>query len=202
MILGELAMKKFFFFPLWKIENLEGKLSKLEQNGWRLDRLSPFNCFHFVEATAKDTSYFFTYKLIKENGMADIEHFLKSKHNANPVRGTPAASILHSVYVYRIVSCANLEKPRFYRNIYLQHLVFQKILLGIFMPILCSLLLTFQLISGGLPAEDIPQWIFLGFLVLLSLAYCGYQFYGLCHLKQQYKKMLQHISISYDDLLS
>ena len=93
-------MKKFFFFPLWKIENLEGKLSKLEQNGWRLDRLSPFNCFHFVEATAKDTSYFFTYKLIKENGMADIEHFLKSKHNANPVRGTPAASTSSDVGEY------------------------------------------------------------------------------------------------------
>ena len=193
-------MKKFFFFPLWRIEKLEEKLSKLEQKGWRLDRLSPFNCFHFVEAAAKDTSYFFTYKLIKENGMADIEHFLKSKHSANPVPGTPAASIHHSVYVYRIVSCVDLEKPRFYRNIYLQHLVCQKILLGMFMPILCSLLLTIQLISGGIP--NIPQWIFLGVVALLSVAYCGYQFYGLCRLKQQYKKMLQHISISYNDLLS
>ncbi len=193
-------MKKFFFFPLWKIEKLEEELSKLEQKGWRLDRLSPFNCFHFVEAAAKDTSYFFTYKLIKENGMADIEHFLKSKHSANPVPGTPAASILHSVYVYRIVSCADLEKPRFYRNIYLQHLVCQKILLGMFMPILCSLLLTIQLFSGRISAKDIPQWIFLGVVTLLSLAYCGYQFYGLCRLKQQYKKM--HISISYNDLLS
>ena len=195
-------MKKYFFFPLWKIEKLEGELSKLEQNGWRLDRLSPLNCFHFAEATAKDTSYFFTYKLIKENGMADIEHFLKSKYSANPVRGTPAASILLSVNVYRIVSCADLEKRRFYRNIYLQHLVFEKILLGMFMPILCSLLLAIQLISGGMQAEDTPQWIFLGFLALLSLAYCGYQFYGLCRLKQQNKKMLQYISISYDDLRS
>lgn len=194
-------MKKFFFCPLWKIEKLEEKLSKLEQMGWRLDRLSPFNCFHFVESSAKDTSYFFTYKLIKENGMADIEHCLKSKHSANPVRGTPGASILHSVYVYRIVACADLEKPRFYRNIYLQHLVCQKILLGLFLPILCSLLLGYQLISGGIPSEDISQWIFWGFITLLALTYCGFQFYGLCHLKQQYKKMSQHISISYDDLL-
>lgn len=98
-------MKKFFFYPLWKIENLEEKLSNFEQAGWRLDRLSPFNCFHFVEATAKNSSYFFTYTLIKENGMADIEHYIKSKHRANPVCGTPAASILHSASAYRIVSC-------------------------------------------------------------------------------------------------
>lgn len=195
-------MKKFFFFPLWKIEKLEEKLSKLEHMGWRLDKLSPFNCFYFVESSAKNTSYFFTYKLIKENGMADIEHCLKSKYSANPVYGTPAASILHSMCIYRIVDCPDLEKLRLYRNIYLQHLVRQKILLGLFLPILCSLLLAFQLISAGIPTEAIPQWIFLGFIALLALVYCGYQFYGLCCLKQQYKNMLQHISISYDDLLS
>lgn len=195
-------MKKFFFFPLWKVEKIEEELSTMEQNGWHLDRLSAFNCFHFVASSAKRTSYFFTYKLLRENGMADIEHFLKSKHGANPVHGTPTASILHDVSVYRIAACADLEKPRFYRNIYLQHLVCQKILLGLFMPILCSFALTFQLMTYGIPTEDIPQWIFLGFIALLSLAYCSYQFYGLFRLKQQYKKMLQHITISYDDLLS
>lgn len=194
-------MKKFFFFPLWKVEQVEEELSNLEQNGWRLDRLSPFNRFHFVKSSEKKSSYFFTYKLLRENGMADIEHFLKSKHGANPVRGTPAASILHSVYVYRIASCVELEKPRFYRNIYLQHLVCQKILLGLFLPIVCTLSLPFQLIFSGMPAEDIPQWIFLGFLTLLSLIYCSYQLYGLCRLKQMYRKLLQNISISYDDLI-
>ena len=195
-------MKKHFFYPLWKIEKLEEKLSNLERMGWRLDRISPINSFYFVESSAKDSSYFFTYKLIKENGMADIEHYIKSKLRANPVSGNPAASILHSVYVYRIVPCVNLEKPRFYRNIYLQHLVRQKILFGLFLPILCSLTLILQMISGGVPAEDIPQWIVFGFGTLLSLTYCGYQLYGLHQLKQQYKKMLPHISISYDDLLS
>ena len=193
-------MKKFFFYPLWKIERLEGKLSSLEQMGWRLDRVSPINCFHFVESTAKDTSYFFTYKLIKENGMADIEHFIKSKHNANPVCGRLDVSILHSVHVYRIASCADLEKSRFYRNIYLQHLVRQKILFGLFFPILCSLILTLQIIGGGVPVEDIPQWILFGFITLLLLSYCGYQFYGLHRLKQQYKKMSQSMTISYEDL--
>lgn len=193
-------MKKFFFYPLWKIEKLEEELSHLEQSGWRLDKISPINCFHFIQSAAKDASYFFLYKLIKENGMADIEHYLKSRLSANPVRGTPAASILHSVYVYRIVSCEDLEKPRFYRNIYLQHLVCQKILFGLFFPVLCSLMLILQIISGGVSNADIPQWIFFGFIALLSLTYCGYQFYGLYHLKHQYKKMLKHISISYDDM--
>lgn len=194
-------MKKFFYCPLWKIEKLEENLSNLEQMGWRLDRVSPINCFHFVKSSAKDSSYFFTYKLIRENGMADIEHYLKSKHRANPVHGTPVASILHSVYVYRIVSCGDLEKPRFYRNIYLQHLIRQKIVLGLFFPILCALMLTIQILIGGVPAEEIPQWVFFGFITLLSLAYCSYQLYGLYNLRQQYKKMLPHISISYDDLL-
>ena len=193
-------MTKFFFFPLWKIEKVEEKLSNLERNGWRLDRLSPFNCFHFVKASAKDASYFFTYNLIKDIGMADIEHYLKSKHNANPVRGTTSTSIFHAVNVYRIVSNADLEKPQFYRNIYLQHLVRQQLLLGAFIPVLCTMLLIFQLVAYGMPAEDIPKWIFLGVINVLLLAYCGYQAYGLFRLKQQYKEMLPHISISYDDL--
>lgn len=195
-------MKKFFFFPLWKIEKIEKELSQLELNGWRLDRLSAFNCFHFVESSPKHTSYFFTYKLLKENGMADIEHFLKSKHGANPVQGAPTASILHTVYVYRMVSSADLEKPRFYRNIYLQHLVSEKILLGLFLPILCAILLVFQLVTSGIGAERMPSWIFIGLINLLALDYCGYQLWGLCRLKQEYKKALQQISISYDDLLS
>lgn len=193
-------MTKFFFFPLWKIEKVEEELSNLEGNGWRLDRLSPFNCFHFVKSSAKDTSYFFTYNLIKDIGMADIEHFLKAKHSANPVRGTTSTSIFHTVNVYRIVSNADLEKPRFYRNIYLQHLVRQQLLLGAFLPILCTMLLIFQLAAYGMPVEDMPKWIFLGMINVLLLAYCGYQVYGLFRLKQQYKEMLPHTSISYDDL--
>lgn len=195
-------MKRFFFFPLWKIEKIEKELSELELNGWRLDRLSAFNCFHFVESSPKHTSYFFTYKLIKENGMADIERFLKSKHGANPVQGSPTASILYTVYVYRMVSSEDLEKPRFYRNIYLQHLVSQKILLGISLPILCALLFIFQLVTSGIGTEDMPSWIFVGLINILPLAYCGYQLWGLYRLKLEYKKALQHISVSYDDLRS
>ena len=71
----------------------------------------------------------------------------------------------------------------------------------LFFPSLCYLMLTIQILSGGVPAEDMPQWVFFGFITLLSLAYCGYQFYGLYNLRQQYKKMLPHFSISYDDLL-
>ena len=194
-------MKKFFFFPLWKVEKIEKALSNMEQNGWRLDKISFFNCFHFVESSPKKTSYFFTYKLIKENGMADIEHFLKSKLGANPVNGAPAA-ILHSVYVYRIASDADLEKLWFYRNIYLQHLVGQQILLGLFLPILFILLLIIQLITSGIGTADMPSWVFIGLMNVLPLFYCAYQFVGLRQLKRQYKKMLPYISISYDDFLS
>ena len=194
-------MKKFFFFPLWKVEKIEKALSNMEQNGWRLDRISFFNCFHFVESPPKKTSYFFTYKLIKENGMADIEHFLKSKLGANPVNGAPTA-ILHSVYVYRIASDADLEKLWFYRNIYLQHLVGQQILLGLFLPILSILLLIIQLITSGIGTADMPSWVFIGLMNVLPLFYCAYQFVGLRQLKRQYKKMLPYISISYDDFLS
>ena len=193
-------MKKHFHFPLWKVDKIEEQLSNLEQNGWRLDRISTFNCFHFVESSPKNTSYFFTYNLIKDYGMTDVEHLLKSKHSANPVRRNPNASILHTIYVYRITACADLEKPRFYRNIYLQHLVRQKLLLGIALPIFSSLMLTLQLAINGIPTEDISKWIFLGLINLLLLAYCGYHFYGLYRLKQQYRTMLQNISISYDDL--
>lgn len=191
-------MKKFFFFPLWRVEKIEKELSDLEQKGWHLDRISFFNCFHFVESSPRKASYFFTYRMIKEKGMADTEHFLKSKLGASPVNGS-SESLLFSVSVYRIVSDADLQKPSFYRNIYLQHLVGQKIILGLGLPIISVLLLILQFLTSG--TADMSSWMFLGLMDALCLFYCIYQFAGLRQLKKRYQIMLPHISISHDDFL-
>ena len=193
-------MKKFFFFPLWNVEKIENELTQLEQNGWRLDRISFFHCFHFVEASPKKTSYFFTYKLIKENGMADVEHYLKSKLGANPVKGELDA-IWQTAYVYRMESGPDLEKPRFYRNIYLQHLVGQQILFGMLIPFISVLCLMGKFIFSGIGPADAPELLSIGVMNVIPLCYSVYQFLGLSKIKKEYKKMLPDRNISFDDFL-
>ena len=199
--IGQERMKKFFFVPLFKVEKIENELSCLEEKGWRLDRISFFNCFHFVESSPKKASYFFTYKLIKENGMADVEHYLKSKLGANPVNGELDV-FFHTTYVYRMVADPDLEKPRLYRNLYFQHLVSQQILFGLIMPIISVCCFLMQLITTGWESVDTRSWVIIGLMNVIPLCYCVYEFWNLCRLKKQYKKMLPHISFPYDDFLS
>ena len=47
------TMTKRFFTPAWKCEKLESELSRLEQEGWRLDKISGFRKFEFIKATPK-----------------------------------------------------------------------------------------------------------------------------------------------------
>ena len=36
-------MKKRFFQPIWKFEEIEKQLTSLEENGWRLDKIKCFS---------------------------------------------------------------------------------------------------------------------------------------------------------------
>ena len=55
------TMVKRFFAPIWKCDEIEAELSRLEKEGWRLDKISGFRKFEFTKATPKDKAYFFTF---------------------------------------------------------------------------------------------------------------------------------------------
>ena len=79
-IQGGDKMKKRFFQPVWKFEEIENQLTFLEENGWRLNKIRGFRCFEFVKSTPKTVQYFFTYSLTREKlNMNLIEMELKNK---------------------------------------------------------------------------------------------------------------------------
>ena len=192
-------MKKFFFFPVWKAEKIEQKLSCLEQEGWRLTKgAAPF-LFCFTQSKPKETQYFLTYSDTKELGMWNIEHYLKSKLNADELKNF-SFGLMTTVNVYRITQSTNLEKPRFYRNIYLQHYVLMRILLFLVLPVITALCGILQKTLGAFSTQQVAEWAFLVILSIVSLFVCGWYVYGFLFLKQQYKQMREHISIVYEDL--
>ena len=132
-------MKKRFFQPVWKFEEIEKQLTSLEENGWRLDKIKGFRCFEFVKSNPKTVRYFLTYTLTREKlNMNLIENTLVQNFNANEISGTFLDS-LGGTSVFRITKQAELTEQLKDRDIILQHYLFKKVVLGI---ILFLLLLT------------------------------------------------------------
>lgn len=50
-------MKKFKYYPLWKINDLEEFLSKSELEGWRLSGIKYSCIFYFVKCKSKNSDY-------------------------------------------------------------------------------------------------------------------------------------------------
>ncbi len=79
-------MKKFIFFPLWKIENLEKYLETMEQNGYRLDKISHSYWFYFNESTPKEMHYFLSYKSFRGQSMGWCDYALEKNYNAHEIK--------------------------------------------------------------------------------------------------------------------
>ena len=52
-------MKKHFWQPIWRFEEVESELAALEQDGWRLHAVHRFRCFEFVKSHPKNTRFFY-----------------------------------------------------------------------------------------------------------------------------------------------
>ena len=78
-------MRKFIFFPLWKIEKTEHTLAEMEKSGYRLTRVMFSYWFYFQKASPKDIRYFFEYKSFRGKTIP-FDYFLLSNHNANIVK--------------------------------------------------------------------------------------------------------------------
>lgn len=79
-------MKKFIFFPLWKIEDIENFLEMMERKGFRLVNVKFSYCFCFEPTQPKEVCYFLSYKSFRGESMDHYNYALLSEHKANPVK--------------------------------------------------------------------------------------------------------------------
>ena len=137
-------MRKRFFQPIWKFEEIEKQLTVLEESGWRLEKIKGFRCFDFVKSTSKTVRYFFTYSLTRENlNMNIIENSLVQNFGANQIKGSFLEG-LGVTSVFRITKQSELTEQLMGRDIILCHYLFKNIVLNI----ICFLLVFIPLAIG------------------------------------------------------
>lgn len=178
-----------FFSPIWKCEEIESKLEQLEKDGWRLDKISGFRKFQFIRSQNKEVKYFFTCSFVKEHGMIQTEQALKSQFKATEIRGG-FIELLKTTSVYRITKTEDLLQRKFYRNIYLRHLVMQYVLIGLFF--------TAMAVAGTILscAFNKNHFLDIGYVFLASVGVVGLtialrHLFGWFYLREQYLKHFQ-----------
>lgn len=141
-------MKKHFWQPIWKFEEVESELAKFEQNGWRLHAIHTFRYFEFVKSVPKNTRYFFTYNPTRSTeDMYPVEYSLKQNHNANPISGH-LSEFLSTIKFFRVTDDTDVAELIQDRNIILKRILFKRILLGftllllVLIPLIIGLVLT------------------------------------------------------------
>ncbi len=183
------TMKKRFFTPIWKCDEIESELERLEKDGWRLDKISGFRKFVFVKASPRSATYFFTCSFVKESGMINTEYILKSRYKADRIPGSFLEG-LKTTTVYRTTGEVDLQQRKLYRNRYLSHLVLQYIGLGLLflVPSVTGIILSCTL-------NGTPVWN-AGHLILLFVGICGaamslHHLAGSIYLRKQYRNYVR-----------
>ncbi len=183
------TMTMRFFSPIWKCEEIESKLEQLEKDGWRLEKISGFRKFRFIQSQKKTVKYFFTCSFVKESGMILTEQALKSKFKATEISGN-FIELLKTTSVYRITKTEDLLQRRVYRNIYLRHLVLQYILISLLFTTIAAVGITLSCVVNKNPLFDIWH-LFLAIVGFLGLIVMLRYLFGLFYLRKQYINYVQ-----------
>ena len=182
-------MKKRFFQPVWRFEEIEKQLTSLEENGWRLNKIKGLRCFEFVKSKPKTVQYFLTYSITREKlNMNIIENSLVQNFGANQIKGTLLEG-LSGTSVFRITKQEELTEQSDNRDIIIQHYLFKKVVFGI---ILFFLLFAPLAIGAVINIEKFLEDLNIFYMVLLSfclLSIICYVVYNLVGLVYQNKKL-------------
>lgn len=183
------TMTMRFFSPIWKCEEIESKLEQLEKDGWRLDKISGFRKFRFIQSQSKTVKYFFTCSFVKESGMIQTEQALKSQLKATEIYGG-FIELLKTTSVYRITKTEDLLQRKLYRNIYLRHLVMQYVLIGLLFTAMSIAGITLSCVVNKNPFLDIGH-LFLAIVGFVGLMIALRHLFGWFYLRGQYIKYFQ-----------
>ena len=182
-------MKKRFFQPIWKFEEIEKQLTILEESGWRLDKIKGFRCFEFVKSKPKKVKYLFTYSITREKlNMGIIENNLIQNYNANQINGCFIEGS-GGTSVFRITKQAELTEQLMDRDIILQHYLFKKVVWGIILFFLIFVPLTIGVVIN---LEKFLEDLSIFYLVFFScyfLFIIGYVVYNWVGFVYQNKKL-------------
>ena len=171
------TMVKRFFAPIWKCDEIEAELSRLEKEGWRLDKISGFRKFEFTKATPKNATYFFTY-WEKSRDMYDYEASLRREYKALPIKGNFIE--FDSTYIHRILEDVDLAPYKRSRNFFLRYLVLQYVWVGLFIFVPPAICLIFS--------AAIAEQIFYAVLAFIGASLFVPNLYGLIYLRRKYRR--------------
>lgn len=171
------TMVKRFFAPIWKCDEIEAELSRLEKEGWRLDKISGFRKFEFTKATPKDKAYFFTF-YTKDRNMFDYECFLKREYKANEIKGRFIDSSVYALY--RMPQNVDLIHCTLARNFFLRYVVLQYVWVGLFIFVPPAICLIFS--------DAIAEQIFFAVLAFIGASLFFPNLYGWIYLRRKYRR--------------
>ncbi len=170
-------MKKFVFFPLWKIEDVEKYLESMEQKGYRLEKIKHAYFFYFKESIPKSMCYFLSYKSFRGRSMEHCDYALLSEHSANPIKSKMCFYTMYRTKAHK----ENLSLLYEVRLDYIKTKLLENALISLFLTVLFSAIAFLDIIT---------RWSYKGiFLFTPIVGICvylaTYYFYG--YFKQKSK---------------
>ena len=121
--------------------------------------------------------------------MIITEQALKSQLKATEIGGS-FIELLKTTSVYRITKTEDLLQRKFYRNIYLRHLVMQYVLIGLLFTAIAVAGITLSCVVNKNPLLDIGH-LFLAIVGFVGLTIALRHLFGWFHLREQYVKFFQ-----------
>lgn len=168
---GSGFVRRFIFYPIWKLNLIDSYLSEMESNGFRLTNVKYRYFFTFTNSAKKDVKYFTTVYFPHENisSMFLCEDMLVSnKFNANKVASSDCKEFYRITGEYR-----DIEKLNKMRKNIIHSLCVKRLVLWMFLFILFAIINALAIIYNHIPLA--PECIFLLAILAFIVYYiCGF----------------------------